>query len=86
VEVGLKICDDLTNPEDSAEREKRRRILAELKAHGGCAYCVHRDLTSVAWGRYLCEAGFRRMFPNCTTDGKSPAFELDENKLKDRLL
>ena len=82
----MKLCDGLTNPEDSAEREKRRRILAELREKGGCTYCVHRDVSSVAWGRYLCTGGFQRSFPACTTDGKAPAFELDEHKLRTRLL
>lgn len=82
----MKIVDGLTNPEDSAERQARRRVLAALKSCGGCAMCIHRDPNVMAWGRSVCSADASRTFPACTTDNAAPTFALDEKKLKERAL
>ena len=78
-----KICDDLSNPEDCAERLVRRRALRTITEKGGCWFCKHRDPKVEHWGRSVCEANHARSFPLCTKDGQSPAFELDEDRLKE---
>lgn len=80
----MKIVDNLTNPEDSAERLARRRVLVQIKSCGGCAMCIHRDNDVLAWGRSVCSANASRIFPACTSDGAHPQFTLDESKLKER--
>jgi hypothetical protein len=77
-----RICEDLTTPEDSAERLARRRVLQTITDKGGCAYCVHRDRDVLAWGRSICSADQARSFPRCTTDARSPVFELDQKRLQ----
>lgn len=84
MEVGSvsRLCDELTTPEDSAERLARRRVLATITDKGGCSYCVHRDRDVMAWGRSVCSADQARAFPACTTDGRAPGFALDAERLK----
>lgn len=82
----MKIVDSLTNPEDSAERLARRRVLEQIKKCGGCGMCIHRDNDVLAWGRSVCSANESRTFPACTADGARPQFALDETKLKERAL
>lgn len=77
----LPLIGDLTRPENCAELAERRRILRLLNGRGGCAFCQHRNRTALVWGRAVC--GTRdRGWPNCTTDGKAPAFLLDELQLR----
>jgi hypothetical protein len=78
-----RICENLSRPEDSAERIARRRILEQIKKGGGCAFCMNRDPDSLAWGRFNCKAP-RRTFPSCMIDELLPEFVLDEAKLKER--
>lgn len=79
----MKICDELTNPEDSAERRERRRVLAVIVAHGGCSLCRNRDPSVLAWGRSVCQANNSRSFPLCTKDGQLPHFQIDEARLQE---
>lgn len=76
-----RLCDDLSRPEDAAERKARRKILQRINACGGCALCQHRDLRIQGWGRSLCRTNHLRSWPGCTKDGRQPAFTLDEDKL-----
>lgn len=46
--------EDLTGPERAAERALAKRLREQVRAHGGCACCVHRDPDSEGWGRALC--------------------------------
>lgn len=80
-----RLCDDLSRPEDSAERQARRRVLALLNEHGGCALCQHRDHRVAGWGRSICRENHLRSFPKCTKDGRAPAFLLDEERLKQEI-
>lgn len=72
----------LSPPEHVADRVSRRRILALIVRDGGCAYCVHRDRSVMAWGRSVCSGNAARAFPLCTKDRQAPAFELDESTLR----
>ena len=76
----MTLLGDLTRPENCAELAERRRILQKIKEHGGCYFCRNRDKESMAWGRALCSTRGRQ-WPTCTTDGKAPAFVLDEELL-----
>lgn len=77
----MPLIGNLTRPENAAELRQRLRILRELREKGGCAACQHRDPTVMAWGRSVCRAYPARSFPACTTDGRAPAFLLDETML-----
>ena len=77
----MPLIPGLTRPENFAERGERRRIVAKVTAAGGCAYCLNRDTSVLAWGRSVCtKTG--RAFPLCLHDKAKPAFELDEQQLK----
>jgi hypothetical protein len=78
----VPLIGDLTRPENGCELKQRRRILRILNERGGCWACTNRDKTVLVWGRAVCTTR-DRAFPKCTQDGKAPAFELDEQQLKD---
>jgi hypothetical protein len=73
----------LTRPENFVERPQRRRIAAKIAQAGGCAMCLNRDRTCLVFGRAVCISNHSRAYPLCLKDGKAPAFELDEQQLKD---
>jgi hypothetical protein len=77
----VPLLGDLTRPENCAELAERRKIRRLLAQHGGCAFCLHRDHTVLAWGRSVCKVNHARSFPLCLKDGKAPAFEMDEAKI-----
>lgn len=78
-----RLCDDLTRPEDSAERKQRRLIKARLDYHGGCYYCQHRDREVDIFGRSVCSVRRDQTYPKCMTDNRHPVFELDEVRLNE---
>lgn len=78
----MPLIGDLTRPENSAELRGGRRTAEKIKAAGGCPYCIHRDRSVMAWGRSVCfKAG--RVFPQCVGSQQYPAFEIDEQQLRD---
>lgn len=78
------MIDGLTRPENCGELSQRRKVLALLMRCGGCAMCVHRDRTVIAWGRSICGDGRKRSWPLCMKDGGKPSFTLDEATLQGR--
>lgn len=80
----MTLLGDLTRPENSAELAERRRILARLMNRGGCWACLNRDPDVMAWGRSVCRGNPSRAFPLCLKDGQAPAFELDEQQIRER--
>ena len=56
---------------------------AKIAQAGGCAMCLNRDPTVMLWGRSVCKTNHARSYPLCLKDGNAPAFELDEQQLKD---
>lgn len=81
----MPLLGDLTRPENSAERAERKRILRLLTERGGCVFCLHRDTAVLGWGRSVCKANHARSFPLCTKDGQKPAFEMDEDQVREAL-
>ncbi len=81
----MPLLGDLTRPENCAELRDRRKVLRLLTERGGCAFCQHRDPSVLAWGRSVCKANNARSFPLCMKDGRAPAFEMDENQVKEAL-
>jgi hypothetical protein len=80
----MPLIGDLTRPENSAELAERRRILGRLMNRGGCWACLNRDPEVMAWGRSVCKGNPKRSFPLCLKDGQAPAFELDEQQIRER--
>lgn len=81
----MTLLGDLTRPENCAELAERRRIKRLLMERGGCFACLHRDPSVLAWGRSVCKANHARSFPLCLKDGKAPAFEMDEERVKEAM-
>lgn len=81
----MPLLGDLTRPENCAERAERRRILALLTERGGCWACLNRDKAVQVFGRSVCKANHARSFPLCTKDGRKPAFEMDEDQVREAL-
>lgn len=81
----MPLLGDLSRPENCAELAQRRRIKALLVERGGCFACLHRDHAVQVWGRSVCKVSRARSFPLCTKDGRKPAFEMDEEQVKEAL-
>lgn len=79
----MPLIPGLTRPENFAERPQRRRIAAKIAQAGGCAMCLNRDPEVMLWDRSVCKTNQKRSYPLCLKDGNAPAFELDEQQLKD---
>lgn len=76
------MSEELTRPENFTERRERLRIAAKVTQAGGCPYCLHRGIEG--WGRAVCsKAG--RAFPLCLHDKAKPAFEMDEDQVREAL-
>ena len=81
----MPLIGDLSRPENCAELAQRRRIKALLLERGGCWACLNRDKAVLAWGRSVCKDNHARSFPLCAKDGRKPAFEMDEEQVKEAL-
>ena len=81
----MPLIGDLTRPENCAELAERRKIKRLLVERGGCFACIHRDKDVLAWGRSVCKVNAKRSFPLCLSDGRAPAFEMDEDQVKEAL-
>lgn len=78
----MPLLGDLTRPENFAERGERRRIVAKITQAGGCPYCIHRG--AEGWGRAVCSTP-GRAFPLCLHDKAKPAFEMDEEQVREAM-
>lgn len=75
-------ADQLTRPEQYAERVQAKRIRARMQAdrrqHGACVICKFRDET---FGIFHCKGWPDRRMGLCTDDTKLPKFEFDDTTM-----
>jgi hypothetical protein len=69
---------DLTRPENFAERAKARRILAKIMKDP-CASCIHRGETF--WDRTFCKVEGRTYW-GCRDGKTEPTFTLDRDTIE----
>lgn len=75
-------ADDFTRPERAAQIRQAKRYKAAIRKQGTCVACIHRDPTTMFWGRSICRIGDNRQHPQCEQDGKGLKFEFDDTVLK----
>lgn len=70
-----------TRPERAAAWRQNRALAARIRDNGGCAHCIHRDMTLAGIGtRAACGHATPKQFPNCIDDEEG--FECDEATLQ----
>lgn len=72
--------DNLSRPEASVDARLKARYRAALRKRGLCSFCTCREVTL---GISHCRQQPDRQRGMCSSDGKLPAFRLDDSTLEE---
>lgn len=72
--------DNLSRPEASVDARLKARYRSALRKRGLCAFCTCREVTL---GISHCRQQPDRQRGMCSSDGKLPAFRLDDSTLEE---